>query len=53
MIMTQWLLRLIGEIHKQVWEVAILARTTHKHVNLHVTDWVATHWEDPVLKACD
>ena len=21
------------------------------HVNLHVTDWVTTQWEDPVLKA--
>ena len=39
------------EIHKQVWEAAILARASHTHVNLHVTDWVATQWEDPVLKA--
>ena len=39
------------EIHKQVWEAAIQARASHTHVNLHVTDWVATQWEDPVLKA--
>ena len=30
------------EIHKQVWETAVLARATHAHVNLHVTDWVTT-----------
>ena len=28
------------EIHKQVWETAVLARATHVHVNLHVTDWM-------------
>ena len=39
------------EIHKQVWEAAVQARVAHTHVNLHVTDWVATQWEDPVLKA--
>ena len=39
------------EIHKQVWETAIQARAAHTCVNLHVTDWVATPWEDPVLKA--
>ena len=39
------------EIHKHVWEAAIQARATHMHVNLHVTDWVATQQEDPVLKA--
>ena len=38
------------EIHKQVWEAAVQARVTCMHVNLHVTDWVATQWEDPVLK---
>ena len=39
------------EIHKQVLEVAILARAYHTCENLHVTDWVAVQWEDPVLKA--
>ena len=38
------------EIHKQVWETAVKARATHAHVNLHVTDWVATQQEDPILK---
>ena len=38
------------EIHKHVWEAAIQARATHMCVNLHVTDWVATNPEDPVLK---
>ena len=39
------------EIHKQVQEADVQARVTHTHVNLHVTDWVATQWEDPVFKA--
>ena len=34
------------EIHKQVQETAVQARATHVHVNLHVTDWVATQQED-------
>ena len=51
MLMTQWWQKLDEEIHKQVQEAAIQARATHMHVNLHVTDWVATQWEDPVLKA--
>ena len=38
------------EIHKQVWEAVLQARTTYMHVSLHVTDWVAAQWEDPVLK---
>ena len=38
------------EIHKQVWETVIQARATHTWVNLHVTDWVATQQEDPILK---
>ena len=38
------------EIHKQVWETAVLARATHLHVNLHVTDWVTAQQEDPILK---
>ena len=33
------------EIHKQVQKTVILA-----HVNLHVTDWVTTQQEDPILK---
>ena len=37
------------EIHKQVWETAVQARATHTHVNLHVTDWVAAQWVDPIL----
>ena len=39
------------KIHKQVKEAAVQARAAHMHVNLHVTDWVATQREDPVLKA--
>ena len=39
------------EIYKQVWEAGVQARATHTHVNLHVTDWVATQWKDPVPKA--
>ena len=39
------------EIHKQVQEVAILARVAHTHVNLYVTDWMVPQREDPVLKA--
>ena len=40
------------EIHKQVQEAVIQARAAaHMYVNLHLTDWVATQWEDPVLKA--
>ena len=38
------------EIPKQVWTADVQARATHTHVNLHVTDWVAYHWEDPILK---
>ena len=39
------------EINKQVWEAAVQAKVTQKHVNLHATDWVATQWKDPVPKA--
>ena len=39
------------EIHRQVQEAAIQARSTHMCVNLHMTDWLATQCEDPVLKA--
>ena len=39
------------EIHKEIWEAAVLARPTHTYVNVHVTDWTATKWKDPVLKA--
>ena len=38
------------EIHKQVWDTAVQARAIHAHVNLHVTDWVATQQEDPILR---
>ena len=38
------------EIHRQVWKTASQARPTRMHVNLHVTDWVATQQEDPILK---
>ena len=38
------------EIHKQVWETAVLARAAHADVNLHVTYWLTTQWEDPLLK---
>ena len=30
------------EIHLQAWETAVQARAAHMHVDLHVTDWVAT-----------
>ena len=38
------------EIHKQVWEAAVLVRTTHIHVKLQLTDCAAAQQEDPVLK---
>ena len=38
------------EIHKHVQEIVVLARATHAHVNLHVTDWMTTQQEDPILK---
>ena len=38
------------EIHKHAWETAVQARATHMHVNLYVTDWVATQQEDPLLE---
>ena len=44
------------EIHKGVEEAAIQVGAAHMHVNLHVTDWVATQQEDLVLKTvidCD
>ena len=37
-------------IHKQVEEIAVQARATHMHVNLHVTDWVAAQQEEPIHK---
>ena len=39
------------EIHKHIQEAVIQAKATTMCVNLHVTDWVATQLEDPVLKA--
>ena len=39
------------EIHKQVQKTAVLARATHACMNLHVTDWVATQQEDPILES--
>ena len=38
------------EIHKQVQETAVQARAAHTCVNLHVTDWVTTQQEDPILR---
>ena len=38
------------EIHKPVQETSFLARATQACVNLHVTDWVTTQQEDPILK---
>ena len=38
------------EIHKQVQETVILARASQANMNVHVTDWVTTLQEDPVLK---
>ena len=38
------------EMHKQVKETAFLAQAAQAHINLHVTDWVTTQQEDPILK---
>ena len=38
------------EIHKPVQETTILARATQTCIDLHVTDWVTTQQEDPILK---
>ena len=38
------------EIHKQVQETVILARTAQVHVDLHVTNWVTAQQEDLILK---
>ena len=37
-------------IHKQVEETTVQAWATHASVNLHVTELVAAHQEDPILK---
>ena len=37
------------EIHKQVQETAVQARTAHMHVGLYVMDWVAAQLEDSIL----
>ena len=36
------------EIHKLNQKTAIQARAADVHVNLCVTDWVATQWEDTI-----
>ena len=38
------------KVHKQVEETAVQVRAAHTCVNMHVTDWVAAHQEDPILK---
>ena len=38
------------ETYKPVQKAVILARATQVHVNFHVTDWVITQQEDPILK---
>ena len=38
------------DIHKQVWETAILARAAQVCVDLHVTNWVTANQEDLILK---
>ena len=38
------------EIHKPVQETVVLARATQACVDVHVTDWVTTQQEDPILK---
>ena len=38
------------EIYNQVQETVILARAAQVHVDLHVTNWVATKQEDLILK---
>ena len=38
------------EIHKQVWETAVLTRAIHACVKLHVTDWVTAQQEEPIPK---
>ena len=50
MLTTQGMAETDDDIHKEVQENAIQARAAHTHVNLHVTDWEATQWKDPVLK---
>ena len=39
------------EILKHIQEAAVQAKATHMHVSLYMTEWVATQWEHPVLKA--
>ena len=38
------------EIHKQVQETVILAGAAQACIKLHMTDWVTTQQEDPILK---
>ena len=38
------------DIHKPVQETAVLARAAQTCIDLHVTDWVTTQQEDPILK---
>ena len=37
-------------INQQVEDTVVQGHATHTHVNLHVTDWVATQQEDPILR---
>ena len=39
------------DVHRQVQEAVAQGRAAHRCVKLHVTNWVAAQWEDPVLKA--
>ena len=38
------------DIHKPVQETVVLARADQTCIDLHVTDWVTTQQEDPILK---
>ena len=38
------------EIHKPVQDSAVLARAAQACTDLHVTDWLTTLQEDPILK---
>ena len=42
--------RVDEEIHKPVQETVILTRAAQACANLHVSDWVTTQLEDPILK---
>ena len=38
------------DIHKPVQEITVLARAAQTCIDLHLTDWMTTQQEDPILK---